>query len=111
MGTPFFIGHFKNVDKRGVVKPKKNTVFFAKGKKKKEKEKTFSPRSTKSDLIFDKEPAPKPSPRTLLTAVPLILKVSPGQPRRKPFLNEGPSKRKAVFLPLYLSLSKLFKFA
>ena len=97
--TPFFIGHFKNVDKRRVVKPKKSTVFFAKGKKKKEKEKTFSPRSTKSDLIFDKEPAPTSSPRTLLTAVRLILKVSPGQPRRKSFLNEGPSKKESGLSP------------
>ena len=97
--TPFFISHFKNVDKRRIVKPKKNTVFFAKGKKKKEKEKALNPRSTKNDSTFFKEPAPSPPTKNLLTAAPLVLKTRPKEPRRKPLLNEGPSKKESGLSP------------
>ena len=96
--TPFFIGQFKNIDKRRAVKPKKNMVFLTKGKKK-EKEKAFTPRNAISDSIFDKEPASKPPLKARLTKAPLILEESPRQLRRRPFVNEGPSKKESGLSP------------
>ena len=97
--TPFFISHFKNVDKRRVVKPKKSTVFFTKGKKKKEKEKAFTPRSVKNDSIVDKEPVPTHPLETRLGEAVLVLEQTPRQIRKKPLFNEGPSKKESGLSP------------
>jgi len=96
--TPFFIGQFKNIDKRRAVKPKKSTVFFSKGKKK-DKERAFNPRSTVNDSTFDKEPASTTPLKDRLTAVSLILEENPEQLRIKPFVNEGPSKKESGLSP------------
>ena len=106
--TPFFISHFKNVDKRRVVKPKKNTVFFTKGKKKKkEKEKTFTPRSAKSDSTLTKGPVSTHALKVRLEEPILVLEKGPRQIRKNSLLNEGPSKKESGLSPPIRT--KLFK--
>jgi len=94
--TPFFIGHFKSIDKRRVVTSKKSTIFFAKGKKK-EREKAFTPRKNKNDSTLEIKTVS--TLNTYLAITPLLLGEPPKPLRKKPFSNEGPSKKESGLSP------------
>ena len=94
--TPFFLGHFKSIDKRRVVASKKSSVFFTKGKK---KEKAFKPRKNHNESIFEIKTVSPCSLNTCLAMTPLLLEGSPRHLRKKPFSSEGPSKKESGLSP------------
>ena len=96
--TPFFLSHFKNIDKRRVVASKKSSVFFTKVKKK-EKEKAFKPRQNHNESIFEIKTVSPCILNTCLAMAPLVREGSPRRLRKKPFSNEGPSKKESGVSP------------
>ncbi len=96
--TPFFINHFKNVDKRRTIASKKISIFFTKGKKK-EKEKAFKPCKGPNESTFEEKPLCTNSLNHYQVMVPLFLEGPQSYIRRKAFINEGPSKKESGLSP------------